>query len=396
MGRKKVHIKYIENSTKRFVSFIKRLQGLWKKIHDLSKLTGSEIFAFVNYGHGQHLRMFSVTGDFENDILFMSNQVNMARANPDESSFEVTTVNDYEEDYCRDDKGNLWLQYVETNKTCYVKDPWMRSRGIKMNTRLAKIQNKARQAGLLAKDNGGNLIPPVEEEDQLRKNGSKNKKRRNRDPAIIEDDDEIRAAVGEDAPRKAQKSLIPETSHPEPVVQTSYSAPVVQNISVSSDGTVNLSQTEMTITHTNVRMRAANLTRIGSQFGTESGASAFRFSMRGTNPPPPTRPPPPPPSVVIEQIPMNSPPPLSEQIPLNSPPPFESSSNLSVYRNLIPGVPGDEIMAFLNAPRPPSLQDKRQMERHMRSEMIAQAQEEEEFYDMFEMFNSNMYGSFIQ
>lgn len=393
MGRKKVHIQFIPNADKRFITFTKRTQGLFKKVHDLKKLTGAQIFVFVNYGSGEHLRLFSMTGTYYEDVNAMNAMMNMAENSGGASSVEVTTEDHYVPDQGLDKNQQPWLQWklADDKRISFVSDPLMRINGLKNNSRIAKFVKQHKIQGTLGVQPNGVLLKqsmePVSSEKNLLK--PKPRRRKNRDRPIVDDDDEIREAVGElplharkrkapvPTPESEVKRVKPTPSYDPPIsfpappptptlTQTVIHPAPIQQISVAPDGTVKLSQTDTIITHKDVRIKATDFTNMASKFGFNANGSAPVFSF------------------APQQIKRESPQPRELVITPTPPTKVHTSPSpsptFSSFKSMIPGVDGESLEAFLNSnwipmsfedsqrsPSPPlPLEERRFMERQAR------------------------------
>lgn len=374
MGRKKVDVSYIEDDSTRHITFVKRYEGMAKKGHDLCKLTGCKVFMFVESERGEFIKIFSNTGDFGADMLWMGNQMGVADANPDSVFREIYTMNDYEQTTGKDKDGNQFIEWKRKDKTSYVRDPMLRRRGVKYNSRAAKLYLRAREQGAYNED-GTLQLTGTSPEDEKKKRVRK--RRRYNGPPIIEDDDEIREAVGEERISKKNKKTqeVPHQVVQTPMVSVTESNSAVDSISVGIDGTVNLSRTEVTSTHKNVRMSCQNLAELSQKFGFASGTPVFRFShaLSSSNPSGP-----------------------SVSAPAEPPPPPEPVIYPPQYSNLIPGVQGDIVMALLNAPRPPTLYDRRIAERERRNSETPHHNPAQSWEDLLNSdIDLSAYGSFM-
>lgn len=406
MGRKKVNVEYIEDNEKRFLTFTKRLDGMFKKGIDLKYLTDSQVFIFVNYGNGEHIRHFSITGDFEQDISYLTHTMERVKESHGASCYEMTTTKDFIPDYQPDKNDNLFLEWKKNTRTSYIREPYLRANGWKKNTRLAKLMNKARATGNLKFNPDGTFIIPSNLLEDSQAPNPKKRKRKNKDKPIVEDDEEILQAVGEQ-PRKrkvkdASHAAPVQTPVPQVTFSSSVSNPKVQSMSITSDGCINLHQTDMRITHTNVKIKGLNLQSMADQFGlTENQTSTFRFSsgtqIRHDNTPPlvPCTPPPSPNFqalknlLSLESIKPMSPSPQHLELPPPSP-------SFQAVRNMLPGVDNDELIAFLNNPTmsPVSIHERRFMEKQAREQMVGKQVAQIQNYDTF--WEGLDYGSFFR
>lgn len=413
MGRRKVNVEFIADDSTRHITFVKRVEGIAKKVHDLTKLTRCTAYVMIWSEKGDFVKWFSPTGSFNTDILLMADKMGVADSNPLSVHREMYTMNDYEQTFGKDKDGKQFIEWKRKEKTSYVRDPMLRHYNYKFNSRIAKLFIRARAEGSYNED--GTLLLPINPPEDDNKKKRVRKRRKYTGPPIIEDDDEIREAVGEERPPKKQPRHSTENgskanpTSPSPggerfteIIQRQSEKngmppmplfptipeepapdPTVDSVTVGTDGTLSLSHTEIKITHKNVRVSCQNLAEISRKYGFATGTPVFKFSHSLSNatvhPSTPNPPPiPPPPS-------QNHQPPAPMEV-------VEPHIFPSQYNNLIPGVSGDMVMSILHSPRPPTLHDKRIAERDKRNnETIRIPNSWEELLDNA----GDMYGSFM-